>query len=195
MPNEYPAGDPRNIWQHQPTEKSKMSTDVLRYKAQQQFQRARSQAQGAIALGLVLCALFAWSSFRADDLLPRIGWAVASLWCAWFAYHAYRWIWPGPLAADAPVGPSLEFYRRELERRRDYFRHTWLRSGLPFGFLGLAIVIVPPIIRHPSLGPNALPFFVLLTGWFIAYFYLRAKKRRELQQEIEELQAFERDVR
>ena len=169
-----------------------MSAELLRYKAQQQYQRARLQAQASIALGIVMCVLFAWSCARAEALITRIGWGLLSLWCLWFAYQVYRWIWPEQLAENAATGPSLAFYRRELERRSRFARHNWLRAGLPFCFLGLGLVVLPPIIRAPNLAPNALPFFILLIVWFVAYFYKSSSGRRKLQREIEELRAFER---
>jgi hypothetical protein len=165
---------------------------MMRYKAQQQYQGARFKAQASIALGIVLCALFAWSCARAEALITRIGWGLLSLWCLWFAYQVYRWIWPEALAENAATGPSLEFYRRELERRSTFARHNWLRAGLPLCFLGLGLVVLPPLIRSPRLTPNALPFLILLILWFVAYIYQSSRGRRKLQQEIEELRAFER---
>jgi hypothetical protein len=193
MPNDFSPDDPRNVWQNQPVEVYQMSADLIRGRAQRRYQQLLLQARASIALGFVLCGLFAFSAAKAHALLPRTGWAIVSLWCAWFAYHAYRWFWPERLAVDAPFGTSLEFYRRELERRRDYLRHGWRRAGLIFCFLGLGLVVLPPIVRSPGLAANAVPFFIILTVWFVAYFRLRAGGRRKLEQEIEELRAFERE--
>jgi hypothetical protein len=172
-----------------------MSADLMRYKGQEHHRQAQFQARAGIAAGLVLCALFASFTIRAHELLMRLGWSMVSLWCAWFAWHAHRWMRPGELSEDAPTSTSLAFYRGELERRADYARKAWLRSGLPFCFLGLGIAIVPPLVRNPALTVNALPFFILLAGWFVAYLYLQATGRKKLQREIEELRAFERDSR
>ena len=195
MPSD-PMNDPRNIWQNQPTEPFHMSTDEIRHKAQQRYTEARMRALLSIAMGLGLCALFAWASARAHETVTRMGWGLVSLWCIWFAYHAYRWMWPDRLAPDATVSTSLEFYQRELDRRRDYALHVWGRSGLPFCFLGLAMVVLPPLIQAPAAQRlNALPFFVLLVIWIAAFIVLRKRDRRKLQQEIDELQAFEREHR
>jgi hypothetical protein len=110
-------------------------------------------------------------------------------------YHAYKWIWPGDLPEEAPISTCLEFYRRALERRRDY-QHRWWRSGLPF-FLLLGMVMAGlgtgarnAALQHPLL--NALPFFLILAVWAVAFLLMRKKLGREnLQQEIEELRAFE----
>jgi uncharacterized membrane protein YfcA len=68
--------------------------------------------------------------------------------------------------------------------------------GLPFLLLGMAMVMVgtgaqnaPP---HPLL--NALPFLLVLAIWVVAFVVMKKKQGREnLQQEIEELRAFEAD--
>ena len=96
------------------------------------------------------------------------------------------------------MGTCLAFYRRALERRRDYQRRWW-RSGLPL-FLLLGMVMAglgtgarnaPP---HPML--NAIPFFVILAVWVVAFLLLRTKLGGEnLQEEIEDLRAFERENR
>jgi hypothetical protein len=198
MPNESPMNDPRNIWQNQPKEPFKMSVDEMRHRAQRFQMKARFIVAYSIVLGLSVCFFFAWNSARAHEVLPRMGFGLLSLWGIYAAYQAYKWVWPRTLAPDAAVSTSLEFYRGELERRRDYTRHVWRRSGLTFCFLGLAMVVVPPLITaldNPRLLLNAAPFFVLLFVWFVAFFFQKKRGQKKLQQEIDELRTFEREGR
>jgi hypothetical protein len=149
-------------------------------------------------IGVVLCVFFAWTFTRAHTVLARLGWGLLSLWGVYAAYHAYKWIWPRSLPQDAPIGTCLEFYRRELERRRDYLRYRWWRLGLPFVLLGMAMVIMGTGAQNASPHPlvNTLPFFLVLAIWAVAFFALKKKLGAEnLQQEIEELRAFERENR
>jgi hypothetical protein len=196
MPDESPMNDPQKIWQNQPTEAIKMSLDEIRRRAHKLQTKARLAAVSQIVMGLVLCVLFARSSARADAVVTRIGWGMLSLWAAYVAYPAYKWIWAGSLAADATLSTSLDFYRRELERSHDYVQHIWRRLGLTFCFAGLAVVIVPPLILlgTPRLLLKAVPFFVLLATWLAIFFPLRRRQQRRLQQEIDELKALERGV-
>jgi hypothetical protein len=194
MPDEFP--DPQKIWQDQPREANKMSLEEIRRKAQQFRAKRRLKALTAISIGLALCGVFAGTSAKAQYLVLRIGWGVLSLWGLYGAYQAYKWIWPGSLAGDATLGTSLDFYRRELERRRDYVRHVWRRSGLWLCFIGLAFVVLPALmaaLKTPRLLVNAVPFFVLLATWFIAFFYIQKRDQGNLQREIDELTALERD--
>jgi hypothetical membrane protein len=198
MPSDFPMKDPQEIWQNQPTEPLKMSASDLRRKALVRQSKARLEALSTIIIGIILCVVFAWSFARAHEMLARMGWGLLSLCMVYAAYHAYKWIWPQSLPEEAPISTCLEFYRRELERRRDY-HHRWWRSGLPlFLLLGMVMAGVGTGARnappHPLL--NALPFFLILTIWAVAFLLMRKKLGREnLQQEIEELRAFERESR
>ena len=175
-----------------------MSASDLRRKALDRQSKARFEALSTIIFGIILCIVFAWSFARAHEMLARMGWGLLSLCGIYAAFHAYKWIWPRNLPEEAPISICLEFYRRELERRRDNTRR-WLKSGLPF-FLLLGMVMAavgtgarnaPP---HPIL--NALPFFLVLAIWAVAFLLMRKKQERQnLQREIEELRAFERENR
>jgi hypothetical protein len=196
MPDEFP--DPKKIWQEQPTEATKMSLEEIRRKAHQFHARGRLKALTAIVIGVALCGVFAVTSAKPQYLVLRIGWGILSLWALYGAFQAYKWIWPSNLAADATLSTSLEFYRRELEKRRDYLRHIWRRSGLWGCFTGLALVVVPSLmgaLRAPRLLVNAVPFFVLLTTWFLVFSSIRKRQRTNLQREIDELSALGNEPR
>jgi uncharacterized membrane protein YfcA len=186
--------DPRTVWQNQPKEPFKMSADEMRLRARRFQMKARFKVVYLIAIGLSICVFFGWNFIRAQELLSRMGYGVLSAWGIYAAYQAYKWIWPSNLPPDATVSTSLEFYRSELERRRDYERHVWRRSGLTFCFLGLTLALAPALIaslHNPGLLMNALPFFVLLILWFGAFFIQKKRGRNKLQHEIDELRAFE----
>src|SRR5579864_442274 len=196
MPDEFNLDDPQKIWQEQPTEPIKISLAEIRRKAQKLQTKSRLKVVAAIAIGLFLCVAFAHMALVVEDVIPRIGWGMMSLYGLYGAYAAYKWIWPGRLAEDATLSTSLDFYRSELERKRDYDRHIWRRSGVPFCFAGLALAIIPeliPALQTPRLLLNAAPFFTLLAIWFALFFYLRKRNRAKLQREIDELNALEKN--
>ena len=196
MPNESPMNDPRNIWQNQPKEPFKMSVDEMRLKAHRFQMKARLTAATGITSALAVCIFFAWSFARTHEVLPRMGFGLISLCGIFMAFQTYKWVWPSNLPPDTPVSTSLEFYRSELERRRDFSRHIWRRTGLTYLFLGLAMVVVPALIEAfgaPRLLLNMVPFFLLLITWFVLFFRGKKRNQRKLQQEIDELRMFERD--
>lgn len=197
-PDESPMNDPRKIWQDQPTEAMKMSLDEIRRRAQKLQAKNRISALVTIVIGFVLCVWFARACAGTQDAVPRIGLGMLSLWGLYAAYQAYKWIWPGRLAANATFSTSLDFYRWELERRRDYARHIWRRAGLTFCFAGIALFIIPALIgvlKTPRLLVNLVPFFVLLVIWLVVFFSLRRRNQRQLQREIDDLKMLETENR
>ena len=152
----------------------------------------------SIIIGLILFVFFAWAFARAHEAAPRIGVGLLSLWGIYFAYQACKRIWQERLAPDATLNTTLQSYRSELEKRRDYARHVWRKAGLTFVFVGMAMVMVPSLIKSlgtPRLLLNFVPLFVLLAIWCAIFFPMRKRNQRKLQQEIEELRVFERENR
>jgi len=196
MPDELPMNDPKKIWQDQPTEPIKMSLDEIRRKAEKFQTKSRLKVLMGMVIGLFVCVAFARMSAEIPDIVPRIGWGMLSLWGLYCAYATYKWIWPRRLAGNATLTTSLDFYRSELERRRDYERNIWRRSGLTFCFAGLALALIPeliPALQTPRLLLKAAPFFTLLAIWFVLFFYVRKRNRLKLQREIDELTALEKN--
>ena len=195
MPDEFP--DPQKIWQDQPKEAIRMSLDEIRRKAQALQNKVRLTALAGVVIGLGLSIFFAVAVARARGVMPRLGLGVLIVWGLYGAYQAYR-MWPGSLAPDATFGTSLEFYRRELERRRDQVRDAWRMPYLWLLFAGIAFLVAPALIgtrSNPRLLVNAIPFFVLLFAWLIAFINIRKRDLRNLGREIDELKALQRESR
>lgn len=198
MANEFPTNDPRNVWQNQPTEAFKMSAEQLRLKAQQRQSKARFEAITQITIGLVLCIFFARAIPATRELVSRLGFVVLSVWSLYLAYQAYRWIWPGRVKQQAAASVTVESYRAELEKRRDYALNIWQRAGLTFCFLGIALVLGPTVVRSlavPRLLWNVVPVLVLLIIWLAVFFPTRRRRQQKLRREIEELKGLERESR
>ncbi|MGB0012040.1 MAG: hypothetical protein WBQ03_10565 [Candidatus Sulfotelmatobacter sp.] len=198
MRNEFPMNDSRNIWKDQTTEAFKVSADELRRKARQRERKSRFEAAYSVIIGLFLFVFFGLGAAKVHDLAPRIGFGVLSIWGVHFAYQACKRIWRERLLPDATLNTTLQSYRSELEKRRDYTRHFWHKAGLTFVFVGMVLVVTPPLIKSlgtPRLLLNFAPLFGLLAVWCAIFFPKMKRNRRKLQQEIEELRGFERETR
>jgi hypothetical protein len=209
MPSEFPMNDPQNLWQNQPTEAFKMSADKLRRKAQQLDRKARLAVLFSTAIAFILFLYFGWGflsfaeKFQTFGLAPfgawsmRLGFGVLSLWGLYSGYKTYKVLWPSSAASDADLKTTLQSYRQQLEKRRDYLRNIWLRSGLIFCFLGMAMVVVPMLVRDIisplRLFANLGPLFALLILWLAIFIPQRKRRQRKLQHEIDQLRAFERE--
>lgn len=195
MPNNHPASDPQNIWKNQPTEAFKMSVYELRRKTEQRQKKSRFEAAKMIASGIIACGFFTLAFLRTHTLIPRLGFGLISLWGIYLAWQAYRWMWPGRLADDAALNPTLRSYREELERQRDYVWQIFRRTALPVCFLGMAMVLAPQVLQSLStprlLLLNLAPLLVLFVIWCAIFFPRRRRSLRKLQHEIDGLRRLE----
>ena len=209
MPNEFPMKDPQNVWQNQPTEAFKMSADQLRQKAEKRRRRARFSVLFSLVMSVIYFVVFARLLAWSSPLMPgplslwsmRIGFGVLCLWSIDFPYQAYKRLWPGRLAPDATLNTTLQSYRSELEKQRDFGRNTRARRVLAFVFLGMAMFMVPMLmVKVPNPTPmtgsqlllNVAPFLLLATAWVIMLRMMN-RSRQKLLQEIEQLRVFERE--
>ena len=194
MPSEFPMNDPQNIWQTQPTEAFKMSADQLRHKAQQRERKSRFEAVYSTIIGLALFVFFAWGCARTHALIPRIGFGVLSLWCAYFANKSCKGILRKRLAPDATLDITARSYRTELEKRHDFGRRVWLT--LTPVFLGMAMVHragTASVALRPATVVEFGAVFALLGIWLAIFVPKRRRGQQKLQQEIEQLRVFERE--
>jgi hypothetical protein len=189
--------DARSIWQSQPSQPAFPSSEEIRRRAEALQSKNRWSALTWIVTGLALSVWFGRYVVVTQPTMARIGYGILALWGLYGAFHAYKWIWPRAVAPAGPVDATRDFYRRELERKRDYARNIWWRSGLPIGFMGVAFLLVPPLIKvmdRPLMLLNAAPFFALLGIWIVLFIVFKRRSDRQLQRELDELNAGERKV-
>ena len=125
----------------------------------------------------------------------RLGFGVLSLWALYHGYRTYKVLWPSLASSDADLKTTLQSYRQQLEKRRDYIKKIWLKSGLILCFLGIAMVVTPVLVRD-IINPLRMladlgPIFALLILWLAIFIPQRRRRQRKLQQEIDQLRAFE----
>jgi hypothetical protein len=103
----------------------------------------------------------------------------------WFRHRIWRRNASPP---DAVAAAGAEYYRKELERRRDHLRNPWLWHG-PL-FLACAVlvaILAAETCRGYQDLRNVLPLVVLLAVWTGYGVWRRRRQARELQQEIDEM--------
>lgn len=194
MGNEPPSDDPLNIWQNQPTEPPQMTLEEIRH-AKTKALRAKSR-RNALA-HLVIAAFFAVMFVNGHDAIERTILGLAIVWALAVQLPAMRRAWSQRPAGDAGSVTSVEFYRKELEYRINQIRKPWPSFVGPV-LLGCGGLLVPAIkavirLRQPALAINAAPFLVLLALWVVLYYRIVRQEIRQLQLEIAELNALERE--
>ena len=195
MRDDSPENDPRTIWQNQPTEPSVMTLEKIRRKVRELHTKTRRQLLGNLALLLVVVAFYGFGIKLLPALQPLFAFAIA--WSLAGLYFLNRGMWSAAMPGDAALSTGLEYYRREIERRRYLFRRVLLWSFGPvllaIGTFILAIGMIGG--RDRGIFPNAMPFMALVVLWIAGFFVIRMREQRELQREIDELNDIERENR
>jgi hypothetical protein len=173
------------IWRDQPEEKLPVNLEQI----QELSLHTRSEILMSIASALLLVGVLAWRLQIAHESLLELGLAAAIAWIIISLYSFRRRIWwRATSRRDAVAATCLEYYRTELERRRDHLRNVWLWHGP----LLLASIILIAVLRgraNIAFQPlrNALPLIILLAAWVGFGIWRRHLQARSLQREIDEL--------
>ena len=126
----------------------------------------RSEILMSILAALLFVGVMAWRIAPHDRLQwagfgAVIGWVAISL--IWFRRRIWR---PESSSADTVASPGLEYYRRELERRRDHLLNAWVWHG---PLVLACLIFAATLIGRASPGwdqlPSALPQIVVMAEW------------------------------
>lgn len=185
MRDDSPENDPRRIWQNQPTEPSVMTLEKIRQKVRELRAKTRRQLLGNSATPLIVVALCGFAIKQFSTLQPLfalpVAWSLAGL------YFLNRGMWSAAMPGDAALSTGLEFYRREIERRRYLLRRALLWSFGPVLLTIGTFILALVQMAGRRVFPNALPFLSLVVIWIAAYFVIRMREQRGLQREINAL--------
>src|SRR5262249_37012935 len=147
------------------------------------YSSTRSEILMSIGAAVLLVAVMAWRFAPSFGQLQWVGFAAVLVWVAISRYRFRRRL----SRADAAT-TGLEYYRQELERRRDHLRNEWLWHGP----LALAcVLLVATMLQKTGLGfdrlTSAVPLIVLLVAWTVFGIRRRLIQARNLQREIDEI--------
>ena len=189
MNDQPPMMDPKSIWQSLETKGEKMSSMEVRAKAENLAAEIRRDT----IVGLVFTSLLTLIGLIGLAVLPQAGpperiivtIAVVILW-----FGAYRTSTRPRLLSGAEFATCVVFYRRELERRRNYFAKPWLFGIIIlFGLVQFLVVMrgFNPSARDLLSYPAAILLLVLVA------LPLWKRQTRRFQRELDALDAFERE--
>lgn len=189
MSDEMRAKDPGAIWRDQPGEEVTVNLkQIVSRRTEELSSSTRSEILMSILAALLFVGVMAWRIAPHDRLQwagfgAVIGWVAISL--IWFRRRIWR---PESSSADTVASPGLEYYRRELERRRDHLLNAWVWHG---PLVLACLIFAATLIGRASPGwdrlPGALPLVALLAVWTGYGFWRRHRQAREIQREIEEI--------
>jgi len=189
MSDQTRAKDPGTIWRDQPEEKLAVNLQqIVNRRTEELYSSTRSEILMSIGAAVLFVAVIAWRFAPRYNRLQELGFAAVIAWVVISLYRFRRRIWRRDASSpDTVAATGLEYYRKELERRRDHLRNAWLWHG---PLLLACLILTAILISGKALQPfrNVLPLVVLLAVWTAFGFSCRLRQARELQREIDEMQ-------
>ena len=175
--------EPAALWKTQPEEKTAVNLNhFIERRTQQLGAGTRWEVLMSIAAALFFVAVLAWRLGPARDPLLLTGYVAVLAWALVSFYMFRHSLRPPDVSA-----PSVDFYRRQLERRRNHLRSAWLWHGP----LLLACLLAALSLYRKSFGPaglrRSIPLLLILVAWTAFGFVRRRRQAAALQKEIDEL--------
>ena len=190
MSDQTRAKDPGAIWRDQPEEQLAMNLEqIVNRRTEELHSSTRSEILMSMGAALLFVGVVAWRFAPAHDRLLELGFATVIAWVAISLYRFRHRIRQGDRSRpDTAAATGLEYYRKELERRRDHLRNAWLWHGPLF----LACMILLAVLMGKAYQGferlrSVLPLVVLLAVWTGFGLTRRLRQARELQREIDEI--------
>jgi hypothetical protein len=187
--------DPGALWRNQKPEEYEMNVQgFVTRRARELYSKTRTEIITSVAAPVLFIAVVAWRFGFARDRVVQWGSALILLWIVISLYAMRRRIWgTREPAADAVAAASMDYYRHELQQRRDHLRSLWLWHGpmllACLVFLGAVFGRVWPAYQRMV---NVLPFVALLAVWSVWTLFQRRKQANNLQRELDELDQLRR---
>jgi hypothetical protein len=190
MSDQTKGKDPGCIWRDQPEEQLPVNLkQIVSRRTEELSSSTRSEILMSMGAALFLVGVVAWRLKIAHESLLEFGFAAAITWVAISLYCFRRRIWRWDHSRrDAVAATGLEYYRTELERRRDHLRNAWLWHG-PLSLASIIFIAVLTGRANIAFQPlrNVLPLLVLLAAWTGFGIWRRQLQAKELQREIDEI--------
>lgn len=191
MSEQIKENDPRSIWKDQPDEQLPVKLEaIVNLRTEALYSSTRAEILLSIGAALLLAGVVAWrlAGFVHESVLD-LGLTAVMVWIAISVYWFRHQIWHGKTSPDAVAATGRDYYRRELERRRDHLRNGWLWYG-PLALATMLLIAVLTGRANMAAQPwrKALPFVVLLAAWTAFGLWRRRLQANQIQREIQEIE-------
>jgi len=190
MSEEARANDPGAIWRDQPEEEVVVNvSQIVNRRAEELSASTRWEVLMSIGAAVLFVAVMAWRLPPVNNRLIEVGFGAVALWVAISLFRFRRWAGRHRARPDAVASTGLEYYRRELERRRDHLRNAWVWHG---PLLLASFMLIAVVAGHAYWGVerlwSVLPLIILLLLWTVFGLVRRLRLAKALQAEIDDLE-------
>ena len=183
--------NPISVWKNQQLEKCGMDLkQFVGRRTQELYTSTRSDILLSIVAVVFFVAVLMWRLNFAQDHLPSFGLLAVAAWLSisvyWFRSRILRRVSP---SLDAAASTGWEYYRRELERRRDHLKNVWLWHG-PLLLACMVSVAAFSGKAFPTVArlKNAAPLIFLLLIWIGFSARSRWRQAMQIQREIDDME-------
>jgi hypothetical protein len=185
----YPD-DPRSLWQADGSGAGRLSASELRARVQRLARTTRRRNYAALVVCGVVLAVCVWWFLWIDDPLARVGSVLTAVGVGTivFQVRANQMSEQAAVRRASQMGEtaSVEFYRADLERQRDFHRGRWLWPRLLLLAPGPQILFVGFARAHPEVAATirleALAAAILLLAAVPVNLWLAHGYQRQLDQ-------------
>lgn len=184
--------DPKKLWQNQPREETAMTLEMIHKNAKMLRARTQRELLGNVVT-IPLTVAIAWFGFlHAHDWGFRSAFVISVVWAVLGQCLVHQGMWSAIPPERSALVSGLDFYRREITRRRNLLGRflQWNLGPVVLG-LGTLILLLTGMARSMGKPGSVLPFTALAVIWLVAVFVLRSRKQRELKQEVDQLNQIE----
>lgn len=191
MDDEFTPDDVRNAWQNHNVPPFRMSLAEIQSRIEQ-FDKKMSKRKWkgyAVCAAAIVCNVVAFFAF--SNLVARIG-AALTAWGAGYIlyqvrlYHLNRKTAVAN-AARTGVAVSVEFYRAELQRIRDFTCGLWLWSRALMILPGPLVFLIGLQVSFPGIEPFVYAEIALFVILLVMAVPINLRISRKYQREIDQL--------
>jgi hypothetical protein len=190
MSDESRPKDLRAAWREQPEEKPAVNIQqFINRRVHELYWSTRAEILLSISAAVFFVVVTAWRLAPYRDSPEQVGfavviaWVLISLW--WFRQRIWR---PEPARPAALAASGVEYYRKELEKRRDHLRNAWIWHGpLLLACMIFAVSFVGKAFPSPDRLRSVLPLVFALVAWTGIGLWRRRRMARQIQREIDEI--------
>jgi hypothetical protein len=179
--------DLKTCWQQQPAEALPITLEQLRLKAAV-FQKRILRQDLVEYVGCAFVVLgFGFYAWLFPNILVKAGSLMIVVASVFIAYQLHRRGASRSIPLDGMSTQLLEFHRRQLTRRRDFFRTSWVWYLSPF-VPGIVVFDLGMSQMRPDK-TLSLIFMAVFVSTFFAVGLLNEWRARRLQKQIDALSA------
>lgn len=189
MYDSRPPHDPGELWRGQASDGSSPGlTRMVDRRPDVMATSTRLDTLGSIgAVCLLIAILLSRPEFRSDrSVMGAV--ALSICWVFVTLVRFRRRIWPQDRPGSDFSLPGIQFYRAELERRREHLRSAWVWMGpLLLACLTLGLILLRKVVPTADRLLGTVPFVLVLLVWIMLTYRRRRQAAREIQNEIDRI--------